>query len=757
MYRNTKLFYKYFLSYMIIFLIPYITISIIFYNMSVSDLRDEIIRTNTITLEQVRELTDSRINELENIAQRISVDSYLTPYLLKNPSNQIQAIEQLVSYKVNSSIIDQLYLYYDGEKTIYSSQGTSTVDNFTNNIIHLDGSDFSTTSMLEDIDLDMKPFIAPMEFRSYNQSEHFISYIYPVSPYNPYSYGTVIFLVNEDTLTKLIENVLGDFNGNIYIFNDKDKLLASSSNGIELDINQVKDLALGKAGVSDGRLNNESFSLVTVQSEVSHWTFVTAMPTDQFYDKMSNLKSSLLLILSIIALFGLAASIWMSIRQYQPIHRLTHFIKNKQFEFSPNKNKNIIDNIRETIETFYDDSEQLQKKIEVHQPFIKDHFLLKLLRGGATILEDMKDQDLLNESKITFKGDSFFVIVVSFKENEFEQASLKAKEEILHALSVLSTKDSIGYGVELTHDHAVGIIINIQNKLDSPFESRRLFVNTLILQLQDFNHLISGIGVGKIYTGIDKVNRSYIESTTTLEFNRLNYNGEAFYFEDIVTHHQDKEIWYPVNNQNQAKFIHSLKQGDQIVAKETVNNIISDLKKSDISIHIFKCICFDIINSVLKCMAETGPTPSVDDVKSLVEFQSVEELEKVIHSLIVKTCREIQNRKESNNIILRDNILQYIKKHYKSYDISLESMAEKFQLTTSYLSRFIREQTGETFTQYLWNLRVNECKRQLLETDLPIKNIVMDIGYIDTANFTRKFKKEEGLTPGQYRKSHSPV
>jgi AraC-like DNA-binding protein len=46
---------------------------------------------------------------------------------------------------------------------------------------------------------------------------------------------------------------------------------------------------------------------------------------------------------------------------------------------------------------------------------------------------------------------------------------------------------------------------------------------------------------------------------------------------------------------------------------------------------------------------------------------------------------------------------------------------------------------------------MEDVKRQLRETDKPIKEIVVQVGYLDVANFTRKFKKIVGVTPGQYR------
>ncbi|MCU7700954.1 helix-turn-helix domain-containing protein [Enterococcus gallinarum] len=43
-------------------------------------------------------------------------------------------------------------------------------------------------------------------------------------------------------------------------------------------------------------------------------------------------------------------------------------------------------------------------------------------------------------------------------------------------------------------------------------------------------------------------------------------------------------------------------------------------------------------------------------------------------------------------------------------------------------------------------------KQELVETDLPIKEIIRDNGYYDVSNYTRKFRTIVGVTPGQYRK-----
>lgn len=49
------------------------------------------------------------------------------------------------------------------------------------------------------------------------------------------------------------------------------------------------------------------------------------------------------------------------------------------------------------------------------------------------------------------------------------------------------------------------------------------------------------------------------------------------------------------------------------------------------------------------------------------------------------------------------------------------------------------------------NLKVEHVKKLLDETDLTLKNIIDQVGYIDPSGFIRKFKQYVGMTPGQYK------
>ena len=95
-------------------------------------------------------------------------------------------------------------------------------------------------------------------------------------------------------------------------------------------------------------------------------------------------------------------------------------------------------------------------------------------------------------------------------------------------------------------------------------------------------------------------------------------------------------------------------------------------------------------------------------------------------------------------------ILTYIQRNYQ--DVSLDSMAEEFHLSRPYLSKYIKEKTGETFQDVLRIEKLKRAKTLLKDTTKTIENIALEVGYENVEHFNRMFKKTYGVTPVQFRK-----
>ncbi len=86
-----------------------------------------------------------------------------------------------------------------------------------------------------------------------------------------------------------------------------------------------------------------------------------------------------------------------------------------------------------------------------------------------------------------------------------------------------------------------------------------------------------------------------------------------------------------------------------------------------------------------------------------------------------------------------------------SEDLTLKLLAEEVYLNPTYLGRIFKQETGESFSSYLINLRIEKAKELLRNPALKIYEVCEQVGYNDPAHFTHVFKKSVGITPQEYK------
>lgn len=99
-------------------------------------------------------------------------------------------------------------------------------------------------------------------------------------------------------------------------------------------------------------------------------------------------------------------------------------------------------------------------------------------------------------------------------------------------------------------------------------------------------------------------------------------------------------------------------------------------------------------------------------------------------------------------------IIDYLERNYDQL-ITLEDMAQKSFLSTGYLSRYFKQKMGMGFSRFLMNIRLKHGLKDLLYTSDSISQISLKNGFPNTKSFTTLFKEVYGVTPHEYRETHS--
>ena len=97
--------------------------------------------------------------------------------------------------------------------------------------------------------------------------------------------------------------------------------------------------------------------------------------------------------------------------------------------------------------------------------------------------------------------------------------------------------------------------------------------------------------------------------------------------------------------------------------------------------------------------------------------------------------------------------ISYIKKNL-SKNISRTDVASYVHLNEEYFSRLFRQQTGETFKDYVMMEKMREAQKLLKHSRLSISIIASKVGYDNFSHFSKMFKKITDQTPQEYRKAH---
>lgn len=114
----------------------------------------------------------------------------------------------------------------------------------------------------------------------------------------------------------------------------------------------------------------------------------------------------------------------------------------------------------------------------------------------------------------------------------------------------------------------------------------------------------------------------------------------------------------------------------------------------------------------------------------------------------ILSCDSIQ---KSNDVI--NKAKEFIQKNFASQDTCLTSVAESVHLSPNHFSAIFSQECGVTFIEYLTNLRIEEAKKLLLNTEMRSGDIAYECGFSDPHYFSFIFKKNTGLSPREFKNS----
>ena len=207
----------------------------------------------------------------------------------------------------------------------------------------------------------------------------------------------------------------------------------------------------------------------------------------------------------------------------------------------------------------------------------------------------------------------------------------------------------------------------------------------------------------------------------------------------------------------EKSLINDVLSGNANGAKATVNEMLGQIFfTSGNNIEIIKVRTIELIALLSRAIIESG---SNDDkvyymteafMLKLTSIKDLTDLSYVLLDILEQfTNLAFYNTSSSNLTIIKKSI-EFINDKYNQ-NITLDMVAEHVGLNPAYFSSLFKKETGINFSNYLTNLKIDNAKLLLRNSNLSLINIAIELGFDNQSYFSNVFKKSTGMTPKQYR------
>lgn len=164
-----------------------------------------------------------------------------------------------------------------------------------------------------------------------------------------------------------------------------------------------------------------------------------------------------------------------------------------------------------------------------------------------------------------------------------------------------------------------------------------------------------------------------------------------------------------------------------------------------------------IMNTLLRKAAERGGVhpmyidrTSSDFAMKIEQLRSLDAVSHFMTEMFQAYCRLVRKHAIKKHSPPVQKALIYIDSHL-SDNLTLRTLADTLNISSSYLSTLFKKETGQTLTAYINAQRIKQAKHLLETTKLQVQTVAQHCGILDVQYFSKLFKSITGVSPKQYR------
>lgn len=746
--RGTRLFRKWLLTYL---LLTVISLLFIFSIHRVYDetMREDISKLSSLYIEQLATLFEGEFRAIDRMIFSIGLDSDVISivnmigepsvenrYMIRNVVKDIQFFERanrliggIDLYASNSRLlIGEASTYYEQWIDVYSNRK------------------FGISS--EELDELMSKLYRQKVTRLSQWHENevlFNNLVYlqslPVQSLNPT--GGFIVTVNEDSLNELAEKELFP-NGKILIYSEEGELLYS--NDQQLYNTELISNKMLNSGLNHVEVKNQVYIKDSLTTSYKNWTFISLVPEEIYFDRINHTRNIIIFIAGVFFILNLFMAYYFTNRMYSPLRNIINsFSKEEKFN-----EQSEYEYIEQVINKNIEEKKKMRVDLKKQRQSLKNIFLSKVLKGQIKDFTYLEQQ--LEYFDVYIGEEGFLVLLIQYKSEDkvFDQLLpsfiiSNVFEEILSNYvdcEMIEVDDMVAC---LIHNDIQGI----------PMDELKGHLLAAIELLRTSFGMDCVLGFSQVYTYIDHIETAYHESLEAVNHCRSREKKELTFYSEI----EQTVNRYEFSIDLEYQLIHFIKNGDYAKSIAIIQEVVKGNQEKQISkLSYYQFLMFDLMAAVLKATDHCNLKQALDKKDPMIELLKARSVSEMLDQLseITKAACEVNAAIEQthNKSALKYQIDTYIEANYSNPDLNVSKLGEVFNMTSAYLSKLYKQETGNTILYAINRVRIDASKQLLTETSMSIHEVSEKVGYLYSNAFIRFFKNQTGMTPGQYKSMH---
>ena len=764
---SKSVIYKWLLSYMLILIIPLLTFmgsTTQFLNVY----KNEITHSNSLILEQARMQMDQVLYEANSFVAEISIEPMIRKLLT------VESRSDVSSYDLSetTSILNRIMLTKNEEFEflVYFLRPDIAISNLSYN-----NSDEYFNIYLSEMGLD-KDVWNEFVHQKYSSAHYFaydyiqptgktsnrIVMIHPITiEKHPGMYANIVVFIDEDNLVEYRKEYV---DRDTFLIMDSRNQILYKSEGLVAERGVLDYSMLTSENNNINTVVGEERVIVShIDSKASNWKYIIITSEKAYMGQLNFLRNSMILSVILCCVIGGLIIFYLLRHNYLPLKSVVKSIEDSSIPTSMKMNE--FQYINQTINQFKSEKKTNSEIMKKQTSTLRAQMVLNLVENKDVT----SDIDLITLEKydISFQSEKFLVLTFLVFEgegpfpNDDEVIDDNEKNNMIRLIFQNITQELFDERKMKTFffhtGRLMGFIINPpaenENVFKDIYENHEQITNSI-----NKYFLIRFVSAcSDIHSSWKNIPAAYSEALQLIEYNCMFNENKIVFYHDFVKVPKEENFIYPEETENHI--VNNLKIGDAKSVCDTIKKVINlNIENNSTPITI-RYLLVNIAGTIIKVINQIEKQKHLlpqFSFEALLQENNITEMYSVIEENVHEVCKVIQRhnteKSKPSGRELYNQVINIVKECYFDKNLNVSMVADELDVHLVHLSRTFMEFHGDSLSNYINNIRLTEAKKLIL-TGERLETVSEKVGFGSLRTFMRVFKKAEGITPGQYKKS----